>query len=32
MELVNKNYVKMYKFNIFHEMVKAGATEKYLPG
>lgn len=28
MELVNKNYVKMYKFDIFHEMVKAGATEK----
>ena len=28
MELVNKNYVKMYKFHIFHEMVKAGATEK----
>ena len=28
MELVNKNYAKMYKFSIFHEMVKAGATEK----
>ena len=28
MELANKNYVKMYKFDIFHEMVKAGATEK----
>ena len=28
MELVNKNYVKMYKFNIFLEMVKAGATEQ----
>lgn len=28
MELINKKYVKMHKFNIFHEMVKAGATEK----
>lgn len=28
MELVNKNYIKMYKFSIFTEMVKAGATEK----
>lgn len=28
MELVNKKYVKMYKFDIFHEMVKAGATEE----
>ena len=28
MELVNKKYVKMYKFDIFTEMVKAGATEE----
>ena len=28
MELVNKKYVKMYKFDIFTEMGKVGATEK----
>lgn len=28
MELVNKKYVKMHKYDIFTEMVKAGATEK----
>ena len=28
MELVNKKYVKMHKFDIFTEMVKVGATEK----
>jgi hypothetical protein len=28
MELVNKKYVRMHKFDIFTEMVKAGATEK----
>lgn len=28
MELVNKKYVKMHKFDIFTEMVNAGATEK----
>lgn len=28
MELVNKKYVKMHKFDIFTEMVKVGATEE----
>ncbi len=28
MELVNKKYVRMHKFDIFTEMVKSGATEK----
>lgn len=28
MELVNKKYVKMYKFDIFTEMGKVGATEE----
>ena len=28
MELVNKKYVKMHKFDIFRQMVNAGATEK----
>lgn len=28
MELVNKKYIKMHKFDIFHQMVKSGATEE----